>query len=146
MARIVQFSEAVSLAIHSMVLVAQSKGAINANEIAERTGASRNHLAKVMQQLVKHGFLSSCRGPNGGFALKRPPEKITILQIFECVEGKIETDGCPLDHQICAFDECLLGTIAAKVSEEFKTYFKNHTLRSFMKKNPDEKLRCKGVF
>ena len=143
MARIVQFSEAVSLAIHSMVLVAQSNGAINANEIAERTGASRNHLAKVMQQLVKHGFLSSCRGPNGGFKLKRPPEKITILQIFECVEGKLESEGCPLEHQICAFDECLLGEMACKVTEDFRTYFKTRTLASYTKHS--EKPKCKRI-
>lgn len=132
MARIVHLSEAVTIGIHSMVLIARAGGIINVNIIAEQTGASRNHLAKVMQRLVKAGFLKSNRGPAGGFVLKKKPKEITILQIYEAIEGKIEIDGCPMDQQICPFDKCLIGGIVKDVSEEFIKYIKKTTLNDYL--------------
>lgn len=135
MSKIINLSEAASLALHSMVLVAKSKEQLNATQIAEITGSSRNHLAKIMQQLVKKDFLISNRGPTGGFSLKKEPKDITILEIYESVEGKLEISPCPLNHQVCAFDKCLMGNLVKKVTEEFIEYFKNQTLQDFVTGN-----------
>ncbi len=108
MSKIVMISEAASLAIHAMVLIARSKQSINVTRIAGQMGASRNHLAKVMQRLVKDGFVRSTRGPAGGFVLNKSPEDITLLNIYESIEGPVELSGCPLDHKICAIGQCLM--------------------------------------
>ncbi len=100
--------------------------------MAEMTGASRNHLAKVLQRLVKANFLRSSRGPSGGFLLKKKPEEISILEIYEAIEGTIDTGGCPMDHPICPFEKCLMGGIVKKASEDFKTHFKKHTLKDYL--------------
>jgi Rrf2 family protein len=71
MSNIVQLSEAASLGIHAMVIIARSNKIINANTIAEMTDASRNHLAKVMLTLAKMGLVKSLRGPSGGFVLAK---------------------------------------------------------------------------
>ena len=63
MAKIVSYSEAASIGMHGMVLVARAGETINVQKIADITGSSRHHVAKVMQRLVKEGFLSSNRGP-----------------------------------------------------------------------------------
>ena len=132
MARVIQISEAASLAVHSMVLIASSKTQINVNKIAELTGASRNHLAKVMQRLVKDGMVKSTRGPAGGFVLKKKPEKITLLDIYESIEGPVDLAGCPLDRPICAFGKCLMGGIIKDLTREFMKYFKSNTLADFL--------------
>lgn len=132
MAKIVHLSEAASLAIHSMVLIAKSDTHINVNMIAREMGASRNHLAKVLQQLVKHNYLKSVRGPSGGFVLNVKPSEITLLDIYQAIEGKIETPECPLDRQICPFDKCLLGGMVKNVTDQFKTYFEGQTLEKFI--------------
>jgi Rrf2 family protein len=132
MSKLVQLSEAVSIAIHSMVLIAQAEGKINVSKIAEYTGSSKNHLAKVMQRLVKQGLLSSNRGPAGGFILKRPASEITILEIYECIEGKLESDGCPNNKQICHFSKCIMGGIMKRVTDEFIVHFKSHTIQDFI--------------
>ena len=67
MAKIFSLSEAASIAIHSMVLIARSDKMMNVVKIAERTGSSKHHVAKVLQRLVKEDYLSSVRGPHGGF-------------------------------------------------------------------------------
>jgi len=132
MSRIVQLSEAATIGLHSMILIARSKELINVNQMAEKTGASKNHLAKVLQRLVKANFLRSSRGPTGGFILKKKPEEITVLAVYEAIEGTIETDGCPMEQSICPFEKCLMGTIVQKVTDDIVTYFKKQTLKDFV--------------
>lgn len=133
MAKIVHLSEAASLAIHSMVLIAKAESHINVNVLAQEMGASRNHLAKVLQQLVKYNYLKSVRGPSGGFVLNINPAEITILDIYQAIEGRIETPECPLDRQICPFDKCLMGGMVKTVTDQFKEYFEGQTLEKFIK-------------
>ena len=86
MSKVVTISEAASLAIHAVVLIAQSDKLINVNQIAKETDASRNHLAKVMQRLGKQGIVESSRGPTGGFKLKRAATDLTLYDIYESIE------------------------------------------------------------
>ncbi len=132
MAKIVHLTEAASLAIHSMVLIAKSDIHINVNILAKEMGASRNHLAKVLQQLVKQNFLKSVRGPSGGFVLNVNPADVTLLSIYEAIEGKIETTACPLDRQICPFNKCLMGGMVNSMTIQFKEYFGQQTLEKFI--------------
>jgi Rrf2 family protein len=132
MAKIVNLSEAASLAIHAMVMIAKSDTHINVNVIAQEMGASRNHLAKVLQQLVKFNYLKSVRGPSGGFVLNSDPSKITLLDIFEAIEGKIDVPECPLDRQVCPFNKCLMGGMVRNVTNQFREYFGEQTLEKFI--------------
>jgi len=132
MSKIVHFSEAAFIALHCMIIVAKSKKLITIQEIAKITGSSRNHLAKISQGLVKKNFLKSTRGPAGGFILKKPAGKISLLDIYECVEGEIVNESCPSDKQICPFEKCLMGNIIHKVTIEIKDYLKSHTLKDYI--------------
>ncbi len=132
MSKIVHLSEAASLAIHSMVLIAKTDTHINVNILANEMGASRNHLAKVLQQLVKQNYLKSVRGPSGGFVLNVNPADVSLLDIYEAIEGRVDTPECPLDRQICPFDKCLMGGMVKNVTNQFKDYFKEQTLEKFI--------------
>ncbi|HPF00434.1 MAG TPA: Rrf2 family transcriptional regulator [Bacteroidales bacterium] len=125
----IQLSEAASIGIHALVLISNSEhNFMNVNVIAEKTGASKNHIAKVMQTLVKSGFVSSVRGPAGGFSLAMEPSDISMLDIYEAIEGKISIKTCPFDKPICPFDKCLMGGIFHKVTAELIEYLKSHKL------------------
>ncbi len=132
MAKLVHFSEAASLALHAMVLIAKSENHINVNSLAEEMGASRNHLAKVLQQLVKQGYLKSVRGPSGGFILSKSSEDISVLEIYEAIEGRIDVPECPLDRKICPFDKCLMNGLVNDVTMQFKEYFQEQSLEDFV--------------
>ena len=131
MSRIISISEAASIAIHSMVLIASADEGLNVTAIAERMGASKHHVAKIMQRLVKEGFLYSQRGPSGGFHLKKEPGDISMLDIFETIEGKLSETACPLEHPICPFDKCLMGGIVTKMTKEFKDYMSKQLLSDY---------------
>ena len=125
MSRIINISEAASIAIHSVVAIAKSKVKLNATELAISTNVSRNHLAKVMQQLTKFGYLTSDRGPKGGFILNKLPNEICLLDLFEMVEGSIEDISCMGNCAVCPFKDCIFGGLASKFTNEFKNYLKN---------------------
>jgi Rrf2 family protein len=134
MAKVVHISEAASLAVHSMVLIAGSPEMLNVNQISAVTHSSRNHLAKVMQILVKNGYLDSVRGPRGGFTLKGDPGKINLLQIYELIEGSLEEHHCGIETQKCPFDACVFGGLADKFSIEFIEYLRTKTLTDLISK------------
>ena len=132
MAKIFSMSEAASIAIHSMVLIARNETGINAVKIAEQTGFSKNHISKVAQRLVKDDLLSSVRGPSGGFTLKKSPANISLLDIYQSIEGTLEIKDCPLANEICHFDKCLMGNVINKMTIEFKNFLKGQTLKMYL--------------
>jgi Rrf2 family protein len=132
MSKVVTITEAASIALHGMILIARSESPVNVLQIAELTGASRHHVAKIMQRLAKDNFLSSYRGPSGGFILKKDPETITLLEIYQAIEGEIEINPCPLDKQICPFDKCIMNNVTNQMTLQFRDYMKNQTLTQYL--------------
>ena len=133
MSKIITISEAASIAIHSMVLIAGAKDHLNVTQIAERMGSSRHHVAKILQRLVKEGYLRSNRGPAGGFTLNKPAGDVSLLEIYETIEGKLSEPSCPLDHPVCPFDKCLMGNIVTKMTREFRKYMEEQKLSDYIK-------------
>lgn len=132
MAKIVSYSEAASIGMHGMVLVARAGETINVQKIADITGSSRHHVAKVMQRLVKEGFLLSNRGPSGGFKLNIEPDKISLLQIYEAIEGSVKVISCPHEKHVCPFDKCILGSVVSNMTQTFRDHLSSNTLASLM--------------
>lgn len=132
MSKVVTISEAASIALHGMILIAKSKPSINVMQIAEMTGASRHHVAKIMQRLAKNNYLASHRGPSGGFTLKKRPEDITFLEIYETIEGDIDITPCPLDKQICPFDKCIMNNVTNQMTLKFREHLRKQTLDQYI--------------
>jgi Rrf2 family protein len=57
-------------------------------------------MAKVLQKLVRKGLLVSQPGPNGGYALARSPETISVIDVIEALEGPVLLTPCE------AADDC----------------------------------------
>ena len=55
--------------------------------IAKEYGIPLQYLLKLLLQLVRVNILRSKRGPRGGYYLAVPPNKITMLQVIEAVDG-----------------------------------------------------------
>ena len=132
MTKIVTLTEAASIALHGIIIVAKSDKKVNVMEVAEMTNSSKHHVAKIFQRLVKDGFLESHRGPTGGFLLKRKAEEITLLEIYESIEGKIEVTNCPHGKEICPFERCILGNVTRKMTIDFKRHLQNNTIADYV--------------
>lgn len=132
MPKIINFSDAASIGIHSAILIAKADKPMNAIQLSEKIGSSKFNIGKVLQRLVKDGIFSSLRGPAGGFFLKKKPADILIYDIYRSIEGEVEYGECPHEHHICPLDKCIRDTIIKKMSEDFVTHLKANTLQDFI--------------
>jgi Rrf2 family protein len=123
MSRAIRIPEAVSLAIHSLALLAaRPEEIIPTREIAEVLGGSSAHLAKVLKTLENDGFVRSQRGPSGGFSLARSPGDVTLLEIYEAIEGPLFTRGCLLSTRLCAGEGCIFGDLLDSLERQFREH------------------------
>jgi Rrf2 family protein len=71
--------------------------AYSAPEIARTYNIPSELLAKVLQRLVRKGLLVSQSGPNGGYALARNPNTITVIDVIEALDGPVLLTPCEAD-------------------------------------------------
>ncbi|MCS7166384.1 MAG: Rrf2 family transcriptional regulator [Gemmatales bacterium] len=60
---------------------------VSLKAISELHGISSRYLVQIMVQLRAAGLVQSARGSSGGFQLARPPEQISLLEIFTAIDG-----------------------------------------------------------
>lgn len=66
----------------------------SAKEISDHYGLPAPVLAKILQTLVRNGFLLSEHGTNGGYRLSREPEQITAFDVVRAIDGPIFLTSC----------------------------------------------------
>jgi Rrf2 family protein len=74
---------------------------VEAKLIAEEENIPMRFLLKIMRLLTRAGFVESYRGINGGYALARPPEEITLRDVIEAIEGPIQINRCLISPEEC---------------------------------------------
>jgi Rrf2 family protein len=62
--------------------------------LAEAVDVPEQFLSKVLQMLGRSGLIQSQRGPSGGFELAADPERMSVLDVVEAVEGPIQLNLC----------------------------------------------------
>jgi Rrf2 family protein len=71
-----------------LVLAGQPEGSVMLlKHVAQAANVPANFLARILQKLKRHNLVTSHRGAVRGYALARPPHKITLREIFEAIEG-----------------------------------------------------------
>jgi len=73
-------------------------------QIAEAYRISQNHLAKVAQQLVQHGWVLSTRGRGGGLSLTEAASHVTIGEVVRALEINRSVVECLGDHSTCPIE------------------------------------------
>ena len=76
------------------------EGPVQSAEIARRQCIPEPYLDQLLTNLRRAGFIRSVRGPQGGHALLRPPEEITLAQVVEALEGSLSPVAW-LDDESC---------------------------------------------
>jgi Rrf2 family protein len=84
-------------ALRAVVVLARNlERSYSAEQIAKATRVPRRYAHKVLQALVRAGLVRSQSGPGGGYALVRPPEELSILDVVSAVEPITRLRRCPL--------------------------------------------------
>lgn len=132
--------KAASYAIAAMVELSQHSqngggGEVAANAIAHRYGLPVSYTAKILGQLARASLLRSDRGPRGGFALTRPPEEITLLDIFKAV-GAVDDGRIPLASAIPAGVKSSIHEVLGRAMEGACEVFTRTSLADLLDQSP----------
>lgn len=130
---ILKISDAANMAIHALASIGRIADANQSvNRISTELGVSEAHLSKVMQRMVKAGLVSSRRGPGGGFLLNRGPERISLLEILEAIDGPVVDCKCLLGRKRCLFGGCAMDALASHVNHQVRAFMATHSLKDMM--------------
>ncbi|MGL5030942.1 MAG: Rrf2 family transcriptional regulator [Aeromonas sp.] len=99
-------------------------------------GVSRNHMVKVVNQLVKLGYLHSQRGKNGGIRIACDPATINVGHVIRALEGNLDGIDCgsPICHIVSV---CLLKSALREAMDAFLAVMDSYTLDDLLA-NRDE--------
>ena len=116
-------------------------GSSSAKEIAETYHIPLPLLAKVLQKLVKSGFLRSEHGTNGGYRLAREANSISALEVIRAIDGPIILTSCFTDHGVCDQSElCNVREPLRKIHEGILGLLENITIADMSDDSPDSRL------
>ena len=85
-----RISERVDNAVRATAELAVSDGGpTKAEAISQRHDISLKYLLDILRDLKRAGLVRSKRGPDGGFLLSRPPDAISLADVFRAVDGPL---------------------------------------------------------
>jgi FeS assembly SUF system regulator len=91
----------------SMLLacLAQHPGRVHsASELAELSRLELPTVSKVLKPLSRAGLIEAFRGSQGGYRLARPASAITLFDVVEAIEGRLEMTECSGEHSLCELE------------------------------------------
>ena len=103
--------------------------------LANAEDVPANYLAQILSELRDGGLITSRRGKQGGYALARSPEQITLFDIVKLVEGDIL--DCNDDNNRGQSTR-RLQLIWDEVRQSFEEKLKAYTLDKIAARTPDE--------
>ncbi|MBD3244319.1 MAG: Rrf2 family transcriptional regulator [Chitinivibrionales bacterium] len=74
---------------------------VKRREIAERQQISDSYLENILIALKAHGLVKTVRGANGGFSLTRAPDRVSLFELFQALEGELTPVECTADSDAC---------------------------------------------
>ena len=123
MSKILNISDAASIALHAMVILATDPcDVLSATELASMIDVSEAHLSKVLQRLSKAGLVDSVRGPKGGYKICDAHKSVTLLDVYTAIEGPIGKADCLLKARVCDGKTCILGGLINHLNKKVGDY------------------------
>jgi Rrf2 family protein len=89
-----KISAGVEWALHCCVALSGIARPVPAAKLAEMTDVSSSYLAKQLQALSRAGLVTSVQGKAGGYVLTRSPEKVSVLDVVQAIEGTTPMFEC----------------------------------------------------
>ncbi len=89
------------IALHNKV------GPVTLADISQCQGISLSYLEQLFSKLRRHGLVEGVRGPGGGYRLARKAGDISIADIIQSVDEKLDMTSCGGKGNCSKGDKCL---------------------------------------
>ncbi|MDX1945325.1 MAG: Rrf2 family transcriptional regulator [Pirellulaceae bacterium] len=88
-----KLSRTVAYAVRATLQLAEleAHGPVPCSRLASEGKMPERFLLQILRNLVTHGILRSTRGVDGGYALIRPADQISLLEVIEAIDGPYDS-------------------------------------------------------
>jgi len=129
-------TKASEYAILSLIVLSKATQPMDSETLSRELTISKSFLAKILQALAKNDILNSYKGVNGGFALKKKPLDINMLEVFTAVEGKAPVVfECAPSERDCPSERanvCSIWPFLNKLQGKIDLFFSDLTLADIL--------------
>lgn len=113
-------------------------------EIAERHDIPQAFLSKILQELTREGFLSSKKGPYGGFFLSEKQMQTSIMDIVKQLEGEDFFSNCLLRFEACNSENpCPIHFLLIREKDAITNKFRKVKIKDLLHNVPTELTETK---
>ena len=115
------------------------EGPVSARQISEKEKISMDYIEQLFIKLKKGRLIKVVRGPKGGFLLAKPPSKIKVgdimncvgesVELAPCIEIKSKRDRCVLD------DRCVTRIFFRRMTNKLKGMIDSTSLADLLKES-----------
>jgi len=105
-------------------------------EIAKEIDAPPFYTGKIMQRLVKQGFLMSMKGKGGGFFFDESKPDLPLKTVIQAVEGEKTYSGCGFGLKHCDENHpCPLHGQYAPIRDAINNLISQNTIQSLAREH-----------
>jgi Rrf2 family protein len=120
-------------------------GPIYLKDIAERQAISAKYLWQLINPLKTMRLVTSTRGAHGGYVLGREPERISLKEILDVLEGSLCLVDCVDNPSVCEqASSCVSRDIWGEAAKAMRTTLENTTLAEMVKRQKEKRQGEKG--
>jgi Rrf2 family transcriptional regulator, nitric oxide-sensitive transcriptional repressor len=107
-------------ALRTLLYLAHVQGRSSVDRIAVAYRISREHLVKVVQQLVRLGYVRTYSGRYGGIELAKRPEEMNVGAVIGEFEGRNGVLECVANPDSCVLEPgCVLRHLLIEAEKAF---------------------------
>jgi Rrf2 family protein len=133
---VLKISQKLEYAMRAMIELALRRDGslVPAREIANAQQIPLRFLEQQLGALHKAGLVESFRGAGGGCRLATDPDRITVAQIADAIEGQLYPMFClePTDHTCFADSRCGLQGFWGEVARAIQRVFEETTVADLL--------------
>ena len=119
---------------------------VQLDEIADKLSVPRHFLGKIMQEVVKSGFLKSTKGPYGGFSTTNLTLTTPLIKLIEVTDNMEQFKVCILKLKACNSDApCPLHFEVEKIKNNLLNIFQHTTISDLLSSNKELIIRSIAV-
>ena len=130
-----------------MLLSTKTDCTVTIQESAQILRLSQPHLMKVCAKLTAGGFVSSSRGRNGGLALGRPANQISVEEVIRFMEPDFGLVECFREGEsACSIlPVCVLNVAFTEALEAFFHHLRHISIQDLVSSRQSEMLEILAI-
>jgi Rrf2 family protein len=129
-------------AIRTMLYLSENHFATK-KEMSSALRINEHYLPKIIKPLRDQKWIASSTGSEGGFAMIGDPEKITLLDIIEVMEGPIQFGMQESSDDQVTADASPLNQVYRGYQDYVEQYFSSITLQDLLEQQDMESFLLK---